>query len=73
MSISSLWDWFSTEIRYVLFFAMAILMIVCIVKRAWIMLVVSIIGLAFIGIFIINPDTILSLAEWLGNKLNLGG
>ena len=72
MSISSLWDWFSTEIRYVLFFAMAILMIVCIVKRAWIMLVVSIIGLAFIGIFIINPDTILSLAEWLGNKLNLG-
>lgn len=72
MSISSLWDWFATEIRYVLFFAMAILMIVCIVKRAWIMLVVSILGLAFIGIFIIQPDTILSLAEWLGDKLNLG-
>ncbi|WP_067729896.1 hypothetical protein [Oceanobacillus damuensis] len=73
MSIGPLWEWFSVEVKYVLFFAMAILLIVCIVKRAWILLAVSIIGLAFIAIFVINPETILTLAEWMSNKLNIGG
>ncbi len=71
MSVSGLFNWFSTEIKYVLFIALFVLLIVTAFKRAWIAMVGVLIGLAFIGIFIVNPNAILSLSQWLASKLSI--
>ncbi|MFZ7947162.1 MULTISPECIES: hypothetical protein [Bacillaceae] len=73
MSIESLFDWFAGEVKWALFIALLVLLIVTAFKRAWIAMVGVVIGLAFIGMFIVKPDLIITLAEWLTNLLNFGG
>lgn len=72
MSLSELFTWFSTEVKWAMFIVLLVLLIVTAFKRAWVAMVGVILGLAFIGIFIVNPDVILSLSDWLAGLLSIG-
>lgn len=73
MSLSGLFEWFTAEIKYALFIAFFVLLLVTAFKRAWIALIGVVIGMAVIGIFIVDPEIIISISEWLTDKLNFGG
>lgn len=72
MTLEALFEWFKEQVQYVLFFTLIVVLIVTGYRRAWLAMIGSLIGLAFIGIFIFNPDAIRPVSEWLGEKLNLG-
>ncbi|ALX47707.1 TcpD family membrane protein [Lentibacillus amyloliquefaciens] len=73
MSLESFFNWFTDELQYVLFIVVLVLLLVAVAKRAWIFAVGVLIAGAFIGIFVLNPDSILALSEWFSDKLNIGG
>ncbi|PRX40914.1 hypothetical protein CLV97_110106 [Planifilum fimeticola] len=72
MTLEALFEWFKEQVQYVLFFTLIVVLIVTGYRRAWIAMIGSLIGLAFIGVFVFNPDVIRPVSEWLGEKLNLG-
>lgn len=72
MSLQGVFEWLQQQAQYGLFIALIILILVTAVKRAWIAMIGSLIGLAFVGIFLLNPDIINTLAEWLSSKLSIG-
>lgn len=72
LTLAGVFEWFAAQIKYILFFGMLILLIVSAFRRAWITLFASLIGVAFIGIFVITPDIILTISEWLSGLLNMG-
>lgn len=73
MSLQGVFEWIKEQAQYGLFIALIVLILVTAVKRAWIAMIGSLLGLAFVGIFILNPDVINTLATWLGGKLDIGG
>lgn len=72
MGLGGFFDWFQEQVKYVLFFALFIALIVTAFQRAWIAMVGVIVGLAFIGIFIVQPDMIIDLGSWISDKVRLG-
>lgn len=72
MGLGSLFDWFQEQVKYVLFFALLVALIYTAFQRAWIAMVGVIVGLAFIAIFIIQPEMIVDLGTWLSEKVRLG-
>lgn len=72
MSLEGIFTWFSTEAKWALFIILIIALIVTAFKRAWISLIGVVIGLAFIGIFIVQPDILINISEFIAEKLNLG-
>jgi len=73
MDLSGLFDWFKEQAMYILFIGVIIGALVLGFKRAWIQLVGLIIGFGIIAIFISNPNVITDIADWLGDKVNIGG
>lgn len=73
MDLSGLFDWIKEQAMYILFIGVIIGALVLGFKRAWIQLVGLIIGFGIIAIFISNPTVITDIADWLGDKVNLGG
>jgi uncharacterized membrane protein len=73
MSLQGVFEWIKEQAQYGLFIALIVLILVTAAKRAWIAMIGSLLGLAFVGIFILNPDVINTLATWLGGKLDIGG
>jgi nicotinamide riboside transporter PnuC len=73
MSLQGFFEWFTSEVRYVLFIILIIVVLVTAYKRAWIAMIGSLVGLAFIGIFVLDPNKLLAISEWLGSKLSIGG
>lgn len=71
ISLQGFFTWIQQQAQYGLFIVLIILILVFAAKRAWIAMVGAIIGLAGVGIFILNPDVISDLALWLGDKLNI--
>ena len=71
IDLKDFYDWFSSQVKWVLFIVLLGLLIVAIVKRAWLYAVGVLIGLSLIGIFILNPEALLGLSEWLGGLLNI--
>jgi len=72
VGLEGLFSWIQEQVKYVLFIALFIALIVTAFQRAWIAMVGVIIGLAFVGIFIINPDVIVELGNWFSDKLRIG-
>lgn len=73
MDLSGLFDWIKEQAMYILFIGVIIGALVLGFKRAWIQLVGVIIGFGIIAIFISNPNVITDIADWLGDKVNIGG
>lgn len=71
ISLQGVFQWLQTQAQYALFIVLIILILYFAAKRAWIGMIGSIIGLALVGIFILNPDIISDMATWLGDKLNM--
>lgn len=71
MDFSNGLEWASTQAKYILFIALFVVLIVTAYKRAWIAMIGVILGLAFVAIFIINPETIITLSEWLARLIGL--
>lgn len=72
MGLAGIYEWVMEQARYILFIALVILILVTAVKRAWIAMAGALIGLAAVGIFIINPEILIGISEWATDKLNLG-
>ena len=72
MDLSGLFDWIKEQAMYILFIGVIIGALVLGFKRAWIQLVGLIIGFGIIAIFISNPNVITDIADWLGDKVNIG-
>lgn len=73
MDLSGLFDWIKEQAMYILFIGVIIGALVLGFKRAWIQLVGLIVGFGIIAIFITNPNVITDIADWLGDKVNIGG
>jgi len=73
MDLSGLFDWIKEQAMYILFIGVIIGALVLGFKRAWIQLVGLIVGFGIIAIFISNPNVITDIADWLGDKVNIGG
>ncbi|GGA56287.1 hypothetical protein GCM10007416_31880 [Kroppenstedtia guangzhouensis] len=72
MTLATLFDWFKEQVQYVLFGVMIVVLLVTAYKRAWIMMIGALVGIAFIGVFVFNPDIIENVSEWLAEKLDIG-
>ena len=72
MDLSGLFDWVKEQAMYILFIGVIIGALVLGFKRAWIQLVGLIIGFGIIAIFISNPNVITDIADWLGDKGEIG-
>ncbi|MBC1399911.1 hypothetical protein [Listeria fleischmannii] len=59
-----LYEWFSGELRWIFLIAVIVVVCICAFKRSIIGFVMSAIGLIVVGMFVVNPDLILDLAEW---------
>jgi uncharacterized membrane protein len=72
MGLEELFNWVKEQAGYVLMIVLIIVILITAAKRAWIAMLGALIGIAFVGIFVANPNVITDLSEWLGEKLNLG-
>lgn len=70
-SINDLFEWGSNQIDYVLYVVMFVMILFFAFKRAWIALISTIVGLAFLAIFVTEPVILIRLAEWLAGKLSV--
>ncbi|MGG0656464.1 TcpD family membrane protein [Rummeliibacillus pycnus] len=73
LSLQTLYDWFKTQGSYALMIALICVTIYFAFKRQWLGLIGAIAGLAFVGIFISNPELISSLSTWVATKLGISG
>lgn len=71
ISLQGLFEWLQQQAQYALFIVLIILVLVFASKRAWIAMAGSIVGLAVVGVFILNPNVIADIASWFGTKLNM--
>lgn len=72
MSLEGIKDFIVEQVEILLIIAFIVLIVITAYKRAWIAMIGVLLGFAFIGIFVADPDLILSLSEWLNNKINVG-
>lgn len=72
MGLESLVEWGQQQARYVLFLGLFVALIVTAFKRAWIAMIGVIVGLAVIAIFIVNPDVIIAIGDWISKTLKIG-
>ena len=72
MGLEELFNWVKEQAGYVLMMVLIVVILVTAAKRAWIAMIGALIGIAFVGIFIVNPNVIVDLSEWFGEKLSLG-
>ena len=72
MGLEELFNWVKEQAGYVLMMVLIVVILVTAAKRAWIAMIGALIGIAFVGIFIVNPTVIVDLSEWFGEKLSLG-
>lgn len=72
MGLEALADWFQQQARYVLFIGLFVVLIVTAFKRAWIAMIGAFVGLAFISIFIMNPEIITDVGDWISRTLSIG-
>ena len=72
MGLEEVFNWVKEQAGYVLMIVLIVVILVTAAKRAWIAMLGAVIGIAFVGIFIVNPNVIVELSEWFGEKLNLG-
>jgi uncharacterized membrane protein len=72
MGLEEVFNWVKEQAGYVLMIVLIVVILVTAAKRAWIAMLGAVIGIAFVGIFIVNPNVIVDLSEWFGEKLNLG-
>lgn len=64
--------WFFDQVEIALSIILVILLLVTAYKRAWVAMIGVVIGLAILGIFIVNDQAITSLASWLAEKIGMG-
>lgn len=72
MGLGELFSWGQEQVKYVLFLALFVALIVTAYKRAWIAMIGVVVGLSFIAIFVVNPEMLMDLGSWISNKLSLG-
>jgi len=72
MSVKGFYDFLQGEMKYVLFIILFFLIAYTVYKRAWVGLIGSIIGLAVVGMFIVDPEILLSLSGWAKDKFSVG-
>lgn len=63
-----IYEWFSGELRWVFLIAVIVVICICAYKRSLIGFIMSAIGLVVIGMFVIKPDLILTIAEWASSE-----
>lgn len=72
MGLEGVFTWIMEQARYLLFIALIAIILFTAVKRAWLAMAGALVGLAFVGIFIINPEILIGISEWFTGALNLG-
>lgn len=72
MGLEGVFVWVMEQARYLLFIALIGIILYTAFKRAWIAMAGALLGLAFVGIFIINPEILIGISEWFTTRLNLG-
>lgn len=71
VGLSGLYEWIKEQAKIILFIILIGLLVVTIVKRAWVSAVGVLVGMALVGVFITNPEYITNLSSWLAEKLSL--
>lgn len=69
--VKNLFDWVQDQAKWLLFGAFIILLLVTMVKRAWVGAVGLCVGFALVGVFVLKPDSLLGLSRWLSDMLSL--
>ncbi len=73
MSLAGFFDWLSGEVKYAFFIAFLIGLAFFAFKRAWLAVGGFLIGMTVIAMFIVAPENMITLGEWLAARLNIGG
>lgn len=69
LSLTGFQDWFFTQVKIFISIILVVLLFVTAYKRAWMAMFGVIIGIAILGMFIVNQDMITGLSEWLAGLL----
>lgn len=72
LSLNAFQDWFMNQVKIFITIILIVLLFVTAYKRAWVAMIGVIIGLAVLGIFIVDPQAITNLSEWLAEKIGMG-
>lgn len=72
LSLNAFQDWFMNQVKIFITIVLIVLLFVTAYKRAWVAMIGVIIGLAVLGIFIVDPQAITNLSEWLAEKIGMG-
>lgn len=72
LSLNAFQDWFMDQVKIFITIILIVLLFVTAYKRAWVAMIGVIIGLAVLGIFIVDPQAITNLSEWLAEKIGMG-
>lgn len=62
--------WGETQLFYILYLIMFVIIAVLAFKRAWLLLFGALLALAFIAIFVNDPYVLVKLSQWLAQKIN---
>lgn len=71
VGLEGLYEWIKTQAEIILFIILIGLLVVTIVKRAWVSAVAVLVGMALVGVFITNPEYITNLSTWIAEKLSI--
>ncbi|MCY7576695.1 MULTISPECIES: hypothetical protein [Bacillus] len=70
--ISGGFEWFQGQIKILIYIVLTIILAGMIWKRAWIMMVLYLLGVSVAMIFILRPEIIESIAKSVQNLVEIG-
>lgn len=62
-SFQPAYEWFTGELQWIFLIIFIAILVFFVSKKAWMGATLFIVGAAFLGIFLLQPETLLSLAE----------
>lgn len=71
--ISGGFEWFQGQVKILIYIALIVILAAMIWKRAWIYMVLYLLGVSVAMIFIIRPEIIESIAKSVQNLIEIGG
>ncbi|MEC0413614.1 hypothetical protein P8807_18995 [Bacillus subtilis] len=71
--LSGAFEWVQGQAKIVIYIVLIFVLVAMVWKRAWIAMVIYIIGVSAAVIFILEPDLLENIARWLAEITKVGG
>ncbi|MEH6973492.1 hypothetical protein [Bacillus sp. JJ675] len=71
--LNGAFEWVQGQAKIVIYIVLILVLVTMVWKRAWIAMVLYIIGVSAAVIFILEPDLLENIANWLAETTSVGG